>query len=228
MLRRLARSFVSADSYGLVLLLIVLTYALSVTLGGSSGPEIVLVVQIAAVWFAFRTSKASRGVRIAADLVLACAAALAIAVSFTGDEVGLEVAFVASCILYLMAPVAIVRHLVFRRQIDLEAILGAICAYLLIGMAFGFLYRFLGDVQAGPFFGTQGDGSLSQDLFFSMTTMTTTGYGNLVPASNPGQSIAVLEMIWGQLFLIAAVGKIVSQWRPRTARTSSDGGADSV
>ena len=53
-------------------------------------------------------------------------------------------------------------------------------------------------------------------MFFSFTTLTTTGYGNLVPAGQPGQSLAVMEMILGQLFLITAVGKIVSVWRPGT------------
>jgi hypothetical protein len=37
-----------------------------------------------------------------------------------------------------------------------------------------------------------------------------------VPVGDPGQSLAVLEMIVGQLFLITAVGKIVSVWRPGT------------
>ena len=44
--------------------------------------------------------------------------------------------------------------------------------------------------------------------------MTTTGYGNLVPAANPGQTFAVLEMLIGQLFLVTAVAKVVTAWRP--------------
>jgi hypothetical protein len=40
--------------------------------------------------------------------------------------------------------------------------------------------------------------------------MTTVGYGNLVPAANPGQTLAVLEAVVGQLFLVVAVGKIIS------------------
>ena len=51
---------------------------------------------------------------------------------------------------------------------------------------------------------------MSQDLFFSFVTMTTVGYGNLVPAANPGQTLAVLEAVIGQLFLVVAVGKIIS------------------
>ena len=92
--------------------------------------------------------------------------------------------------------------------------LGALCAYVLIGMAFAFTYRAIGVFQTPAFFGTNGDGTLSQDLFFSFITLTTTGYGNLVPEKNPGQTLAVFEALIGQLFLVTAVGKIVTAWRP--------------
>ncbi len=46
-------------------------------------------------------------------------------------------------------------------------------------------------------------------------TLTTTGYGNLVPSQNPGQTLAVMEAVLGQLFLVTAVAKIVTAWRPR-------------
>ena len=65
---------------------------------------------------------------------------------------------------------------------------------------------------------------MSQDVFFSFTTLTTTGYGNLVPAGQPGQSLAVMEMIIGQLFLVTALGKIVSVWRPGTWADRKAGG----
>ena len=100
--------------------------------------------------------------------------------------------------------------------------LGAIIAYLMIGMSFAFSYRALGALGASPFFGSQGDGNFSQDLYFSFTTLTTTGYGNLVPAANPGQSLAVSEMMIGQLFLVTAVAKVVTSWRPGRGRPPTD------
>ena len=48
-----------------------------------------------------------------------------------------------------------------------------------------------------------GRGTFSQDLF-SFITLTTTGYGNLVHAGNPGQTFAVIEMLTAQLFLVNA------------------------
>ena len=93
--------------------------------------------------------------------------------------------------------------------------LGAIAAYLIVGMCFAFTYRAIAGIQSYPFFGSAGPGDLSDALFFSFVTLTTTGYGNLVPATNPGQSLAVMEAVLGQLFLVTAVAKIITAWKPR-------------
>ncbi len=102
--------------------------------------------------------------------------------------------------------------------------LGAIDAYLLVGMFFAFAYQAMGAIQAGPFFESGIEGSVAQSLFFSFTTLTTTGYGNLVPAGNPGQSFAVMEMLIGQLFLVTAVAKVINLWRPARWRAGQADG----
>jgi voltage-gated potassium channel Kch len=176
----------------------------------------VLTVQLATVWLTLRTSQARRAARLLADIVLGLAAVVVVVSLFAhqpGEQLG--GIFAICCLLYLIAPFSIVRHLILRAQIDTETLLGAIAAYLLIGMFFAFAYKAAGELGSGPFFGAAGDGSLSQDLFFSFVTMTTVGYGNLVPAANPGQTLAVLEALTGQLFLVVAVGKIISSLQPR-------------
>jgi hypothetical protein len=221
---RLWASFVSADSYGLVLLLIAITYGLSVSVTSRWGASVTLAIQVLTVWLALRTSDARRGFRVIAAILLVLSALIVIVNLLPGsfsDEHGLVP--LAAGMLYLVAPISIVRHLALRRVIDLEAFLGAVAAYLLIGMSFAFLYAALGVIESGSFFGAQGDGKLAQDLFFSFTTLTTTGYGNLVPAANPGQSMAVAEMLIGQLFLVTAVAKVVAGWRPRERRETETG-----
>ena len=218
---RLGRSFLSADSYGLVLLLVVVTYVVSVSVTETRAASIVLTVQLATVWLTLRTSHARREVRIVADTVLGLAAVAAVASFFVhqpGNELG--GIFTICCLLYLIAPFSIVRHLILRSQIDTETLLGAIAAYLLIGMFFAFAYKAAGEFGSVPFFGAAGHGTLTQDLFFSFVTMTTVGYGNLVPAANPGQTFAVLEAVTGQLFLVVAVGKIISSLQPRRGERS--------
>jgi len=226
--RRLIEAFSSPDSYGLVVLLILVTYGLSAAVTASWTASLVLAVQIATVWVTLRASRARRSVRTLADVALVVAALAALANLFFRVQIhGGIVASWVSCLLYLIAPVSIIRHLVMRRVVDSETVLGAIAAYLMAGMFFAFFYHALGSTQTHlPFFGSQGRGTLSQDLFFSFTTLTTTGYGDLVPAGNPGQTLAVLEMLIGQLFLVTAVAKVVSAWRPGQGRGGLRGDSD--
>jgi hypothetical protein len=168
------------------------------------------------VALALRTSQTRRGVRAAAAAVLVAAGIGAAVNLFVDGGEALEVfVSLAGGLLYLIAPFSIARHIAFRRTVDRETMLGAVAAYLCIGIAFALIYQAIGALQASPFFGQQGDGSISDDLFFSFVTLTTTGYGNLVPSQNPGQSLAVMESVLGQLFLVTAVAKIVTAWRPR-------------
>ena len=214
MLARFARTLISADSYGLVLLLVLASYAVGAMWTDRKATSVVLFVEIAAVWFALRVSQARPRLRRIAQVMMVLVGIAAIANLFATDERTYRLVIVVAGLLYVMAPFSIIRHLAQRHTIDQETMLGAISAYLLFGVAFSFVYLELGHIQT-DFFGNGLVVTMPQVLFFSFTTLTTTGYGNLVPAGNPGQTIAVFEMILGQLFLITAMGKIVTEWRPR-------------
>ena len=217
--RSLWSTFTSPDSYGLLLLLIIVTYIVICIAPSGRSFSTVMLAAMATLWLALHTSDAHRAVRATATVLLVIAGVAVIGNLVTHDNEQVHV-FVdaAALLLYFLAPWVIVRHLATRHQIDAQTLLGAVSAYLLIGLFFAFLYQFIGVSQAGNFFGAQGEGIASNYLFFSFTTLTTTGYGNLVPAANPGQSFAVLEMIIGQLFLIATVGKVIAEWTPRKRR----------
>ena len=215
------------NRYGLVLVLLLLTYVVSATVDGEIAASVVVLIQLVTVRLAFTVSESYRSrtlVGFAIVLVIAAVVAGAVFGSVgTSGTLVTGVVYSVNAILYLIASVLILVHLVRRRVVDLQTFLGAIAAYIMIGLMFAFSYRALGDMQAGPFFGAAGDGSTADDLFFSFITLTTTGYGNLVPASNPGQSLAVLEAVTGQLFLVTAVAKIVTSWNPMAGRGASPG-----
>jgi len=210
------RRLLSMDSYGLILLLVVVTYLAAVSFPVRPGHSLVLGFQITTVWLTLRAARAPRLVRLWASTAFIAVATLAVVegiVVVPGKAVAL--AFGVSGLLYLIAPIFVVRDIGSRRQVDRETVLGAITGYLLVGMFFAFAYRAIGIIQPLPFFGAAGPGDTAQALFFSFVTLTTTGYGNLVPASNPGQTMAVLEAVVGQLFLVTAVAKVVTAWRPK-------------
>ncbi len=203
------------DSYGLILLSIAATYVLASAITTGPARSLVLVAQIATVWLVFRISDSRRSVRIAANVLLVFAALVAVSEFLGLDErVNDALIFSAASLLYLIAPLAIVRHALSRRKVDVETLLAAIAAYLLIGMFFAFAYRVIGAIDAAPFYGANGDGSMTDNLFFSFTTLMTIGYGNLVPETWLGQTLSVAEGLIGSLFLVVAVAKVVSSWRP--------------
>ena len=215
------------DSYGFVLLLIVATYALSVTLVEPWGATIIVFVQMVTVSMTLKVSRARRTLRIAAGVALVIAGVAAAAnLIRPQDETLVPYVFLTASLLYVVAPFSIVRHVARRDRVDKETLLGALASYTLIGMAFAFAYTFLGAIQSSSFFGADGDGTVADDLFFSFITLTTTGYGNLVPAGNPGQSLAVLEALVGQLFLVTAVAKVVSSWTPRRRTAAAEASAE--
>ena len=84
---RRSRPFRFSDSYGVVLLLVVVTYIVSVSVTEEWATSIVLTVQLATVWFTLRISHARPGIRFIANVVLVLAAVVA-AVSFFVHDPG--------------------------------------------------------------------------------------------------------------------------------------------
>ncbi len=220
----------AANKYGFVLLLLGLSYITSVYAEGPAGIAAVMLVQLVTLWLTFSASESHKARRIAgvACLVLALllVAGALFGIVLEVDQAAVHIMAIVSVLLYLIAPMVILRHLLRRNVVDLRTILGAVAIYVMLGMMFAFSYRAISVWQLDPaFFGSGGRGDNADFLFFSFITLTTTGYGDLVPAGNPGQSVAVLEAVTGQLFLVTALAKIVNAWRlPQAATPSASDG----
>src|SRR5689334_9789421 len=210
-IRGLARP---ADSYGLVLLLLVLDYiAVSAITDNAWGRVVIVVLLGATLLFALRTSHAHRIWQILAIIYLV-ASTLVTVVSIVvpgATDFSSQTSLVGGLLL-LITPVAISRRIVAHRFISTETVLGAICVYLLIGFSFSFIYSAIGFVSGAPFFEGQTQASSNDYLFFSYTTLTTVGYGNLIPVGSIGQTFAMLEALFGQIYLVIVVARLVSLW----------------
>src|SRR5262249_51204139 len=102
-----------------------------------------------------------------------------------------------------------------------ETVLGAVCVYLLIGFSFAFIYLAAAFLSSTPFFVGQSSTATSEYLFFSYTTLTTVGYGNLVPAGHGGAAVPIVEALFGQIFLVIVVARLVSLWGQAGPRASA-------
>ncbi|HZE05853.1 MAG TPA: potassium channel family protein, partial [Solirubrobacteraceae bacterium] len=138
-----------------------------------------------------------------------------IVLSFTealaGDANGV-VMRVSNLLLVMVCPPAIVlgilRTLRARSQVTVEAVLGVLCLYLLLGMVFAFLYGVIGRVD-GTFFAQNVTTTMARCLYFSFITLTTVGYGDLTAASNLGHTLSATEALIGQIYLVTVVSIIV-------------------
>jgi hypothetical protein len=160
-------------------------------------------------------------VRLACGAATAAVLAAALARALSSDGL-LGVAFLIDGLLLTVAAVTILRRVVLTAQVDFRTILGAISVFTVLGLLFGFLFLALGRLVSGDVFTGVAHAEARDYLFFSYTTLTTTGYGNLVPAGDIGQILAVLEMLTGQVFLVTLVAGLVSLWRPG-ARVHQEG-----
>ena len=207
-----------ANAYGLVLLLVVTIYVLASLVSFHGWGAVALTAATAAcTTIALISSEAraplprvSIGVGSAAVLV-----ALASALGASGKLLG--IAALAQVVLLAFAAVEILGTILQEHEVSFRTILGAISVYVMLGILFTWLYVAVDKLQAGLFFAQPLE--TGDFVFFSITTLTTTGYGNLVPGGQPGRMFAGLEMLVGQIFLVTLIAGLVSLWRPGLARS---------
>ena len=215
------------SGYWFVLMLIAVSYAQCAVQVSPNTDSFALLVQLATVAATLWVAEVGPLLRRTGWIVLAVAAAAVLVVAFvgtTGHVLDLLLS-ATSMIAYAAALLAIIAHIVRRDRIDGQALLASIAAYILVGMFFTFVYNVVALLTRTPTFGEGEDDSLTSQLFFSFTTLTTTGYGNVVPVGPGMQSIAIAEAITGQLFLVIAVARVVTGWSRTGARSRGVGRA---
>jgi hypothetical protein len=213
------------DAYGIVLFLVLTTFVVTMTLPPEGWLGRVVAVAVAGLTAVIALSSSdvrSGRVRLAIAAALVATASATVAQPASSDAL-LGLAFVIDALLLLVAAGTILRRVVRHTEVESRTILGAVSVFTLLGLLFGFLFIALGRLVSGGVFAGVSHAETRDYLFFSYTTLTTTGYGNLVPAGDIGQILAVFEMLTGQVFLVTLVAGLVSLWRPPARARQSRG-----
>jgi hypothetical protein len=107
--------------------------------------------------------------------------------------------------------VAILLHVFRERDVNADVIAGAIVAYLLMAVMWSHVYFVLETLHPGSFSLAHEAGPATQALlrYFSIVTITTVGYGDIVPVTAAARAFANLEAIVGQLYLVIQVAWLV-------------------
>jgi hypothetical protein len=213
------------ERYGLLLAALLLAFALQGAIPQSAGVNLlVTALQGAALVLALWAADVRRsGVLAAIVLAVLLLGIGAVGVAVSGQESG--VTRLADLLLVALAPPAVVlgvvRTLKRRGSVTVEAVFGVLCLYILLGMFFAYAYGAIDALGGEPFFASGASATPSNDLYFSFTTLTTVGYGDLVARAPLGHTLAVFEALLGQIYLVTVVAVLVSNLRrPSTGSPS--------
>jgi hypothetical protein len=178
----------------------------------------------ATVLLAFHTSLVRGRLFRVVQVAVAVAVAGAVVASIVGDQHGRGAIFLILSVLVLLSPIAVVSRIMRHTRVTVHTLLGAICVYVLIGLVFAFGDLAVQLVSGNAFFAQPGTHHAPDFLYFSFITMTSVGYGDLSPAYGFPRTMAVLEALTGQIFLVVMVSRLVALLTPtqRGARRAGD------
>ena len=125
------------------------------------------------------------------------------------------------------------RSLLIQREVTRETISLSISVYLLLGMCWGLLYiliflshpgafSFGGSPELGQILATHHEHAFPIFIYFSLTTLSTIGFGDITPVTLQARYAAVAEGITGQFYLAILVARLVGMQMSGSGRSGHD------
>lgn len=209
--RQLVRAL---DSYGSLLVLLLTNFFLLELIDdprwGALGSTF---LSAAALVVAISDPDAGHRVGRRQALTIVACVALAPLVLFVNSATIIGLTYLLPVALLVTATLPITLSRVLRhRRVTHETVLGALCSYVLVGLLFAFVYLAVDDFTSAPFFAQEGAHVQSEFLYFSFVTLTTLGFGDLSPSVGLPQALTALEALFGQVFLVTMVARLVTLW----------------
>ena len=123
-----------------------------------------------------------------------------------------------SMLFFLYVTVIILNHILNSRKITADTLYGAVCVYLLLGLLWVTVYGGIEYFSPGAAFvsdhlGDSGSISTNELVYYSYTTLTTLGYGDILSTTPLARILSVLEAITGQLFIAFLVARLISMYK---------------
>jgi Ion channel len=131
----------------------------------------------------------------------------------------------------LLAAASAMRFALSARVVDREHLYAGLSAYLLAGVFFGVFYWVVERTWPGSLVilgeGMPSNVSPTLAIYYSFVTLTTLGYGDIVPRSEVARGLAITEAVAGQLYIAVMITRLVSLYVSRedkgTHRDTRDG-----
>jgi hypothetical protein len=149
----------------------------------------------------------------------------AVGMRFASMEQGREALFNWALLLHALVYISVLflllRYVFGPEVMDGDRLWGAASAYLMIGILWCFVYALV-ELEHGQTFLVRGEPAnlrLIELLYFSFSTLTTIGFGDIAPLSAGAQMAAIFEGIVGTLFLAILIAKLVGVYPPPPSAT---------
>jgi voltage-gated potassium channel len=115
----------------------------------------------------------------------------------------------------------ILRHIFQQQEVTLDTIAGATAVYMLFAVMWTFIYAVLEQLQPGSFAISTAEtlGERNIFIYYSFVTITTLGYGDITPVTYLARSMAILEAVVGQLYLVVLVAWLVGMYVSKKSRS---------
>jgi hypothetical protein len=225
--RHLVRAALArTDDFGVVLVLILGTIIVFAASLGPVGELASVALSGGTLLFVLHTAQAGRRTFRGSAVVVAAAVAGATGALLLGTTIGSPIAGLVGLLLAIVAPFVILRRIALSPTITFRLVLGALAIYLLLGLAYAYLFPLIAFLSGRPFFVQMTDPGQADYLYFSYTTLATIGYGDLTAAASFSRMIAVSEGLVGQLYLVSAVALLVGNIGRTIRRAKPSGETD--
>jgi hypothetical protein len=161
--------------------------------------------------------------RIIACVLCIPAAALSIGshlMNASHQDLGVTIGHSMGAVFFVAVACKIVASIFTSQELTLDSIVGAICGYLLLGVAWALIYAMIHAANPESFRFSEPAGpridraEVSRNVFiyYSFITLSTVGYGDVIPLSDGARTLAWVEAITGQLYLAVLIAGLVSAW----------------
>lgn len=219
------RRLLGRHRYGLVLLAVLCSfvYQSAVPDSGLARAGAILIqcaTLLLAVWAAGGTHVVAR----AAELLAAGLAAATVVLAAVA-EIPPAGERLANGLLVGLAPMIIgaglLRSLRADGRVNVRHVSGVLSIFILIGLFFSFVFGAVSRLDPAGFFAGHVTGQQAKFVYFSFSTLTTTGFGDFTAGTDLGRTLAVCEALIGQVYLVTVVALIVSNLRPRREPTQA-------
>jgi hypothetical protein len=124
--------------------------------------------------------------------------------------------------------IQLLRFIVYAPRVDSEVLCAAVAGYLLSGLAWSLAYVLLDRLDPNSFAFTlspRSGGSMDgfTGLYFSFTTLSTVGYGDILPVSSVARMLAMVEAMFGMFYVTLLIARLVSLYSSKTPLEAVNG-----